>query len=88
MPEVCDTIIVAKYYVSGLWPVQKIYVKPSGVGSTGRFSFDNVVYLTYNILNKTASKGGQGSPSWRNIELCKPPTLPESGRLTYFSGSE
>ena len=31
----------------------EIYVKPSGVGSAGRFSFDNVVCLTYNILNKT-----------------------------------
>ena len=25
--------------------------------------------MTYNILNKTASKGGSGSPPWQNVRL-------------------
>ncbi|HBN55418.1 MAG TPA: hypothetical protein DD414_01460 [Lachnospiraceae bacterium] len=36
------------------------------VSASGRFLlFDKFLSIDYNILNKTASKGGQGSPSWR-----------------------
>ena len=48
-----------------------IYLKCSGIGVPGHFQIvvEKSADMAYNILNKTAGKGGQGSPSWRNIKL-------------------